>query len=119
MSETTSQKSSEQPGASPRCAAATGSACYAQRPAEDLGEYYVRHVVAMTREGLHSKADIAAELAVRDREIDRLRAALQAVRDWYERDGSVGGCDSLMEEHVEPLTSSPNIGDVPTSAEHS
>lgn len=30
--------------------------------------------------------------------------ALQAVRDWYDRDGSVGGCDTMMEEHVEPLT---------------
>lgn len=37
------------------------------------GNYYIRHVSAMTREGLHSKSDIAAELAWRDLEIDRLR----------------------------------------------
>lgn len=48
---------------------------YAQRPLEDLGEYYCRHVQAMTRESLHSKSDIAAELAWRDRELDQLRDA--------------------------------------------
>ena len=37
------------------------------------GNYYIRHVSAMTREGLHSKSDIAAELAWRDLEIDRLK----------------------------------------------
>lgn len=41
-------------------------------------------------------------------ENERMRAALQAVRCWYDRDGSVGGCENLMEEHVEPLTYSPN-----------
>lgn len=42
---------------------------------DKAGNYYIRHVSAMTREGLHSKADIAAELAWRDCEIDRLRRA--------------------------------------------
>ncbi len=37
-----------------------------------LGDYYLRHVDAMTSEGLHAKSDIAAQLAGRDREIDRL-----------------------------------------------
>lgn len=36
------------------------------------GGYYCRHVAAMTEEGLHSKADIAAELAHRDNRIDEL-----------------------------------------------
>jgi hypothetical protein len=40
-----------------------------------LGDYYLRHVDAMTGEGLHAKSDIAAQLAWRDREIDRLRAS--------------------------------------------
>lgn len=42
------------------------------------GGYYIRHVMAMTAEGLHAKCDIAAELAWRDAEIDRLNAELRA-----------------------------------------
>lgn len=37
---------------------------------------YAKHVSAMTGEQLHSKMDIAAELAYRDNEIDRLKEAL-------------------------------------------
>lgn len=47
---------------------------YGGRDARELGEYYTRHVYHMTSEGLHSKADIAKELAYRDRLIDDLRA---------------------------------------------
>lgn len=45
-----------------------------------LGQHYINHVDAMTREKLHSKADIAAELAYRDQRIEELegqRGALQ------------------------------------------
>lgn len=45
------------------------------------GNYYSRHVEAMTAEGLHDKSDIAAELAVRDMEIDRLRRAIATVME--------------------------------------
>lgn len=38
------------------------------------GGYYCRHVAAMTDEGLHKKSDIAGQLGMRDREIDRLTA---------------------------------------------
>lgn len=44
----------------------------------DLGQFYTKHVSAMTREALHSKAEIAAELAVRDREIAILKSRLAA-----------------------------------------
>lgn len=50
---------------------------YAERKPWELdraGGYYHRHVAAMTEEGLHSKADIAAELGWRDMEIDRLQS---------------------------------------------
>jgi len=53
---------------------------YAKRNAMALdsdGDYYSRHIYAMTKEGLHSKSDIAKELAWRDREIDRLRTQLE------------------------------------------
>jgi hypothetical protein len=45
---------------------------YAKRDIEGQGEYYMRHLDAMTREGLHSKGDIAAELAHRDMRIAEL-----------------------------------------------
>ena len=42
---------------------------YGERDAMALGEFYTKHVMAMTEESLHSKAAIAAELAHRDAEI--------------------------------------------------
>jgi hypothetical protein len=47
---------------------------YARRDTLALGTHYTRHVMAMTSEQLHSKSAIAAELAWRDAEIERLRA---------------------------------------------
>lgn len=49
---------------------------YENRDPFELGEYYHRHADAMTAEGLHEKADIAAELAYRDKRIDELLQAL-------------------------------------------
>lgn len=46
---------------------------YAERDIMAQGSYYMRHLSAMTAEKLHSKSDIAAELAHRDMEIDKLR----------------------------------------------
>lgn len=56
---------------------------YAERDAMQLdkdGGYYSRHIQSMTREGLHSKGDIAAELAWRDQQIDQLKADLEERR---------------------------------------
>lgn len=41
---------------------------------DEAGNYYVDHVSALTREGLHSKSAIAAELAHRDFIIDELNS---------------------------------------------
>ena len=49
---------------------------YAKRDPDAQGIHYINHVSAMTTEGLHAKSAIAAELAHRDIEIERLRAAL-------------------------------------------
>lgn len=46
-----------------------------------LEPHYCRHVAAMTAEGLHSKADIAAQLALRDTVIVELVAALTALNE--------------------------------------
>ena len=51
---------------------------YAKRDPEAQGTHYENPVYAMTTEGLHAKSAIAAELAHRDIEIERLRAALAA-----------------------------------------
>jgi hypothetical protein len=56
---------------------------YAQRDVATMGDFYSRHISAMTGEGLHDKSDIAAELAWRDLMleeaallIDQMRSAL-------------------------------------------
>jgi hypothetical protein len=49
---------------------------YANRDHQAQGEHYLRHISAMTAEGLHAKSAIAGELAYRDMEIERLRAEL-------------------------------------------
>ena len=58
---------------------------YPQRDHVAQGEHYIRHVEAMTREGLHSKSRIAGELAARDIEIERLRVVATAARNYFDR----------------------------------
>lgn len=49
---------------------------YAERDIEAQGDQYYKHVSAMTGENLHSKSDVAAELAHRDIRIQTLEADL-------------------------------------------
>lgn len=51
---------------------------YARRKLQALGSRFTAHMAAMTAEGLHSKSDIAAELAWRD-------WIIECERDVYER----------------------------------
>lgn len=51
---------------------------------DDAGNYYFKHVSAMTGEKLHSKSDIAAELAHRDYEIDKLKARVEELEQQLE-----------------------------------
>lgn len=56
---------------------------YAKRDHQELdrlGNYYIKHVQAMTAEGLHDKAEIAGELGWRDWVIDELMKELNNVR---------------------------------------
>ena len=68
---------------------------YAGRDHLAQGEHYLRHVEAMTAEGLHAKSAIAGELAARDIEIERLREDAELYRWLESRRGldlrSVGG----------------------------
>ena len=53
---------------------------YAQRDIIAQGEFYTRHVCAMTAEGLWDKSSIAAELAHRDQRIAELEAENENLR---------------------------------------
>jgi hypothetical protein len=60
---------------------------YADRDIMQLdrdGNHYCNHVLSMTREGLHDKSDIAAELAFRDAELERVTAERDALRQTLE-----------------------------------
>lgn len=62
---------------------------YAQRDIESLGGFYMAHLDAMTREKLHDKGAIAAELAYRDERVSRLAAEAERIREalaWYADD---------------------------------
>lgn len=67
---------------------------YAERNLVEIAKHYTKHLQAMTREGLHAKSDIAAELAWRDAEIDRLR---DWQRQMVEKAASGGRLDGYRE----------------------
>jgi hypothetical protein len=53
---------------------------YAERDAKSLEPHLYNHMLAMTAEGLHSKAAIACELAWRDAKIEQLTNALRMIQ---------------------------------------
>lgn len=59
---------------------------YRQCPysAAELGEYYTRHIAAMTEEDLHSKFEIALELAWRDKQIAKLKENIERLKEKIE-----------------------------------
>ncbi len=52
---------------------------------DNAGNYYGKHVLAMTREDLRSKSDIAAELGYRDMVIDKLAEENKRLREALEK----------------------------------
>ena len=54
---------------------------YAERNAEDLGQVFMDHLMAMTAEKLHRKSAIAAELAYRDQRIAELEALVNEMNE--------------------------------------
>lgn len=52
---------------------------YGHRNAMSQGQYFLNHMNAMTVEGLHSKADIAKELAHRDIIITKLESKIDSL----------------------------------------
>lgn len=59
---------------------------------DEAGGFYMRHVMAMTHEGLNGKSAIAAELGYRDMKIAVLQAALQKYEESF--DQMFGQCGS-------------------------
>lgn len=78
---------------------------YAERDIEMLdmtNNYYSRHIMAMTGEGLNSKSSIAAEMAYRDWIIDeqqKLIYELQKYKDQFPDYVECANCGSVT--HVE------------------
>lgn len=66
---------------------------YGGHDPEELGDYYTKHVMAMTAEKLHHKGDIAVELAYRDKRIAELEDRYMTLTKQYARD-----CDRI--EHA-------------------
>ncbi|HDI3132834.1 TPA: hypothetical protein PMB21_001509 [Vibrio cholerae] len=52
---------------------------------DKVGNHYGKHVLAMTREDLRSKSDIAAELGYRDMVIDQLTEEHKKLREALEK----------------------------------
>lgn len=61
------------------------------------GNYYCRHVSALTRENLVGKSEIAAELGYRDMIIDQLEMKLKAANDQI----SMQSLKEAMQESIE------------------
>ena len=65
---------------------------YPAQDSESLADHYIRHICAMTSESLHSKADIARQLAARD----KMLAVLWAE---YEDRKAQWGSEYFWEKH--------------------
>jgi hypothetical protein len=66
---------------------------YAKRDLEELGKHYLNHLDAMTSEQLHSKSDLAAELAARDGIIEELTTSTmnkwKFLLTWVDKDHNI------------------------------
>lgn len=79
----------------PPAKAANPDDIYADRDHEEQGEHFMRHLDRMTVEKLHSKSDIAGELAHRDAELEKLRQSLEWIVCFCnEHDEWFGGANS-------------------------
>ncbi|HEQ3514721.1 TPA: hypothetical protein VGT23_001380 [Vibrio cholerae] len=67
---------------------------------DNAGNYYGKHVLAMTREDLRSKSDIAAELGYRDMVIDKLTEDNKRLREILKR--LKNECEMFYSEFGEP-----------------
>lgn len=66
---------------------------------DEIGGHYSRHISAMTKEGLHSKSDIASELAHRDHLITRLTTGLKWALSEVGMEPHEWSCDEQADAH--------------------
>ena len=87
---------------------------YAERDICELdaaGGFYFKHVLAMTAEQLHSKSDIAAELAHRDLRIQQLEAVLNSTRDYLAKH-AVGFYGTALANVIDETMGNNDVGDL-------
>lgn len=85
---------------------------YAQRNHPAQGDFYLRHIDAMTVEGLNDKSAIAAELAHRDIEIERLRKTERSLEDQLVRIARCVGRDALGAPPSDPTIAGATIAEI-------
>ena len=68
-----------------------------ERDTDGYDNLVMKHMMAMTIEGLHSKAAIAIELAYRDWQIEQLQEALQELL-YAHTDKAVGMAKNALEQ---------------------
>ena len=99
---------------------------YSERDLYALGNDYIKHTQHMTSESLHSKSDIAAELAVRDIQIRQQAAEIERLKSEAELFAKHTGLtlaakDTLLRQALEALAkyTTPGVlgGRVPIDAE--
>ena len=92
----------------------TNEKLYAERDIceqDEKGGFYFKHVLAMTAEGLHSKSDIAAELAHRDLRIQQLEAVLNSTRDYLAKH-AVGFYGTALANVIDETMGNNDVGDL-------
>lgn len=85
---------------------------------DEAGDHYTKHVMAMTAEGLHSKADIAAELGYRDMriaELEKINSELEKVVSYslLRQNDRLKAENAALKEELDALTKA-NIKIVPS-----
>ena len=92
----------------------TNEKLYAERDIceqDEKGGFYFKHALAMTAEGLHSKSDIAAELAHRDLRIQQLEAVLNSTRDYLAKH-AVGFYGTALAHVIDETMGNNDVGDL-------
>ena len=92
----------------------TNEKLYAERDIceqDEKGGFYFKHVLAMTAEQLHSKSDIAAELAHRDLRIQQLEAVLNSTRDYLAKH-AVGFYGTALANVIDETMGNNDVGDL-------
>jgi len=78
-----------------------------------LGKFYLRHLSAMTSEGLDGKAEIAEQLAWRDQRIAKLEALRDSTADWLR-----GIADGRYWDHREAAQCALNLIQAPQDGDN-